>query len=144
MWRAFALSIGEFSPGGVFVNIPETFFPARVLLVDDEHHQLQLRACFLRMAGFPVLTAQGPLDALSLVRTIGELDVAIVDYEMPVMNGGVLAQHLKRKFPKLNVVLYSAAVLVPFCDLNSIDAFIPKGEGITVLLHHMWNLSAEV
>lgn len=36
-----------------------------------------------------VLTAQGPIRALFLATTNGEFDFAIVDYEMPMMNGGV-------------------------------------------------------
>jgi CheY-like chemotaxis protein len=40
-----------------------------------------------------VLTAQGPIRALFLATTNGEFDFAIVDYEMPMMNGTVLAQH---------------------------------------------------
>jgi CheY-like chemotaxis protein len=126
------------------VNNPEISVPAKVLLVDDQHQLLELRASVLTMAGFSVLTAQGPLEALSLVSTIEELDVAILDYEMPMMNGGILAEHLKAKFPKLNIVLYSAAIAIPLCDLSSVNTFIPKGEGVFVLLHHLRNLSAQI
>jgi CheY-like chemotaxis protein len=126
------------------VNNLKVYVPARVLLVDDEHQQLELRAAVLRMAGFSVVTAQGPIEALSLATTIDELDVAIVDYEMPMMNGGVLGEHLKAIFPKLNIVLYSAAVAIPSCDLKSVDTFISKGDGVLVLLHHLQKVSAQI
>ena len=87
--------------------------PAKVLLVDDEWRQLELRACILSMAGFPVLTARGPIEALALATRFKDLDVAVVDYEMPIMNGAVLAERLKSKLPKLNVVVYSAAIAIP-------------------------------
>jgi CheY-like chemotaxis protein len=128
----------------VAVNNVKTFGPVTVLLVDDAHQQLELRAWVLRMVGFSVVTAQGPLDALSLAARIKELDLAIVDYEMPLMNGGVLAEQLKAWFPKLNVVLYSAAVEIPSCDLKSVDTFVSKSDGVTVLLHHLWNVSAQI
>lgn len=81
----------------------------KVLLVDDEHGQLQVRASILRMAGYSVLTSEGPIEALC-GRATGELDIVIVDYEMPLMNGGILAKHLKARFPKLHIILYSAAL----------------------------------
>ena len=118
--------------------------PAKVLLVDDDCRQLELRACLLTMAGFPVLTVRGPSEALSLATEFDEFDVAVVDYEMPIMNGAALATRLKSKLPRLNVVLYSAAVAIPSSDLESVDTLISKGEGVTALLHHLWKLSAEL
>jgi CheY-like chemotaxis protein len=118
--------------------------PANVLLVDDEWRQLELRACILSMAGFPVLTAAGPFEALSLATRFEELDVAVVDYEMPLMNGAALAERLKSKRPTLNVVLYSGAVAIPPDDLQRVDWLIPKSEGVTALLRHLWSLSAEL
>jgi CheY-like chemotaxis protein len=126
------------------VNNPKNSIIARVLMVDDERQQLDLRALVLSMAGFSVFTATGPLQALSLASRIRDLDVAILDYEMPIMNGCTLAKHLKAKFPKLNTVLYSGAVTIPSHDLESVDTFVPKSEGIPVLLHHLAILSAEV
>jgi CheY-like chemotaxis protein len=125
------------------VNNFEISIPARVLLVDDERQQLELRASVLTVAGFSVFTATGPLSALTLVSKIRDLDVAILDYEMPIMNGCALAKHLKLKFPKLSIVLYSGAVTIPSRDLESVDLFISKSEGIPVLLHHLSLLSAE-
>jgi CheY-like chemotaxis protein len=115
-----------------------------VLLVDDEPQQLELRAFVLSMAGFSVFTATGPLQALTLVAKIRDLDIAILDHEMPVMNGCALAQHLRAKFPKLNIVLYSGALTIPPRDLENVDTFISKSDGIAVLLHHLSILSAEV
>jgi CheY-like chemotaxis protein len=115
--------------------------PAKVLLVDDEWRQLESRACILSMAGFPVVTARGPVEALSLATRFEELDVAVVDYEMPIMNGAALAERLKSKLPKLNVVLYSAAIAIPSHDLQRVDRLISKGEGLTELLRYLWSLS---
>jgi len=96
------------------------------------------------MAGFSVLTARGPEEALSLASKFDDLDVAVLDYEMPIMNGATLAERLKLKLPKLNVVVYSAAIDIPSRDLQKIDTLISKSEGITVLICHLWRLSAEI
>jgi CheY-like chemotaxis protein len=115
--------------------------PLKVLLVDDDWRQMELRAYILSMAGFPVLTACGPVEALSLATTFEGIDVAVVDYEMPVMNGATLAERLKSKLANLNIVLYSAAIAIPSRDLQRVDTLISKCEGVTVLLAHLWGLS---
>lgn len=115
----------------------------KVLLVDDERHQLELRALILTMAGFSVLTASGPLEALRVIRKNKDIDIAVVDYEMPIMNGGTLAACLRSKLPQLNIIMYSAALSIPAGDLEKADSLIAKSEGITVLLHHLRSVFAE-
>jgi CheY-like chemotaxis protein len=115
----------------------------KVLMVDDECQQLELRAFLIGMEGYSVFTATGPLEALSLAAKIEDLDIAILDYDMPIMNGCVLAGQLKAKFPKLNTILYSGAVTIPSRDLEKVDTFISKCDGIAVLLQHLSSLSAE-
>ena len=116
---------------------------AKVLLVDDDWRQLELRAAIFNIAGFSVVTAREPAEALSLAARCKELDLAVVDYEMPGMNGATLAEHLKMRFPQLNVVLYSGAVAIPADDVQKVDTVIRKGEGVTVLLRHIWRVSAD-
>jgi CheY-like chemotaxis protein len=132
------------TPIGGIVNNPKISVNARVLLVDDERQQLDLRAFVLSREGFSVFTATGPLEALSLASRIRDLDIAILDYEMPIMNGCALAKHLKAKFPTLNIILYSGAVTIPSCDLECVHTFISKSDGMPVLLRHLSVLSAEV
>lgn len=126
------------------MNNPSISVHAKVLLVDDEHQQLEVRASILRMAGYSVLTAEGPIEALALGSTIGEFDIAVVDYDMPTMNGGMLAEHLKASFPKLNIILYSAAMGIPSRHLSCVDAFVPKGQGVSVLLHYLSKASSQI
>jgi CheY-like chemotaxis protein len=128
--------------GGIVKSVTASI-PAKVLLVDDDEQQLELRAYVLRKAGYSVFTATGPLQALSLAPRIEGLDLAILDYEMPTMNGGQLARQLKAKYPKLIVILYSAAVSIPTRALDMVDAFIPKGENVTALLQYLATVSAD-
>ena len=125
------------------MNSVTASIPAKVLLVDDEEQQLELRAYVLRMSGYSVFTATDPLQALTLARRIEGLDFAILDYEMPTMNGGLLARQFKANFPKLIVILYSAAVGIPSRALDMVDAFIPKGENVTALLQYLATVSAD-
>ena len=72
-----------------------------LLLVDDDKQQLELQSLVLKKSGFVVLSADSPIEALAiLAQPHGrKVSVAILDYEMPVMNGCVLADYLKARYP---------------------------------------------
>jgi DNA-binding NarL/FixJ family response regulator len=93
----------------------------------------------LKMSGFMVLTATGPTEAISVMsqHAIRKIDIAILDYNMPVMNGCVLAEYLRTRYPDLKIVLHSGAVDIPENEMDSIDVFAPKRDGIACLLHEL-------
>jgi len=112
--------------------------PARVLLVDDEAQQLAVRAHVMERSGLSVITACGPIEALCILAgTMKEIDVAILDYDMPVMNGSILASRLRSIYPWLKIILYSGAVDIPQSKMTSVDAFIFKGDGVGMLIDHV-------
>jgi CheY-like chemotaxis protein len=104
--------------------------------VDDDIQQLDLPDLIMKMSGFPVVTANNPIDAISLMNehTIRKIDVAVIDYHMLVMNGCVLAAYLKARYLELKIVLYSAALDILEAEMMSLNGFISKGDGIGVLL----------
>ncbi|MCU1222357.1 MAG: response regulator receiver protein [Edaphobacter sp.] len=107
-----------------------------LLLVDDDIDQLELRALVLKMSGFTVLTASSPVEAISIM-TQGRgdtVDVAVVEYHMPVTNGCVLAEYLRSRYPDLKIILHSAALDIPKSEMSSVDVFVPKSESIAPLL----------
>lgn len=57
-----------------------------LLVVDDDPRSRDLMALILRHAGFEVLTAEHPSEAMSLLATARPA-LALVDYLMPGMNG---------------------------------------------------------
>ena len=107
-----------------------------VLLVDDEVQPLQLRAQIMKLHGFFVLTADGPMKALALMAqtAIEKIQVAILDYNMPGMNGCVLAKRLRSAFPELKTILYSGALDIPSQEATSIDVVVSKADGIATLI----------
>jgi len=114
-------------------------FTPRILLVDDETQGLWLRAQVMKSCGFPVVTAEGPMEALSLMaeEPVEKIDLAILDYDMPVMNGCALADELRTIRPQLKIILYSGAVDIPQSEMISIDAFVAKDEGTARLLEQI-------
>ena len=107
----------------------------RVLLVDDEVQPLELRSHIMELRGFFVLAVDNPLRAIAMAKESSrKIDVAILDYDMPVMNGCTLAGRLRSILPELRIVLYSGALDVPQSELRNVDAFVSKGDGIEILM----------
>jgi len=108
----------------------------RILLVDDEPQPLELRAQIMKLHGFSVLTAEGPMKAISMMaeKAIAKIHVAILDYNMPGMNGCVLAERLRSVVPDLRIILYSGAVDIPQGEMKGIDALVSKSDGIACLI----------
>ncbi len=76
----------------------------KVLLVDDEENLLESIAQRLRLLGFDPMTATNGLTALDIAKR-HPIDLAIVDLQMPDMNGLVTITKLKELQPKLKTLL---------------------------------------
>jgi DNA-binding NtrC family response regulator len=113
-----------------------------LLLVDDDTHQLRLRALTLKMSGFTVLGAGSPTQAISMMaHPARKVDLVVLDYEMPEMNGCVLADYLRARHPELKIILYSGALAIPKGEMGSVDLFVPKGDGVQSLLARISELA---
>jgi CheY-like chemotaxis protein len=108
--------------------------PATVLLVDDDLQYLELRAQVMKSCGFSVITAPGPMEAISMLAKTNAIKVAVLDYQMPVMNGCLLADRLKSMCPKLKIILHSGAVAIPESQMTNIDVFISKSDELARLI----------
>jgi CheY-like chemotaxis protein len=105
-------------------------------LIDDEPTILDLLGKILRRSGFVVVSADGPRAALAMLTSenLEQLDVAILDYNMPGMNGCLLAQRLKAMRPELKIILHSGAFDIPESELTSVDVLVPKGGDMGALI----------
>ena len=115
----------------------------KILLVDDEIQQLWLRAEVMRLRGFPVLTADNPDGAISLFaeKASANIDLVVLDYNMPGMNGCDLADLLKVICPELRIILYSGASDIPRTEMTSIDVFVSKSDGMSTLIAEIARLT---
>jgi len=107
-----------------------------LLLVDDDTEQLYSCALSLRMCGFSVVTASGPIEAISIMKhcSFPGIDVAVIDYDMPVVNGWVLAAYFKSGYPDVKIVLCSGILDAAEDEMSCVDAFVEKGQGIALLM----------
>jgi len=105
-----------------------------VLCVDDDADTLKLRKLVLEAAGYNVLLANSAENAISILANGKEVDLVLLDYLMPDMNGDELAMHLRRQFPELALIAISAVGQLPQDLLQAVDAHLQKGQDPEVLL----------
>jgi CheY-like chemotaxis protein len=98
---------------------------AVILCIDDDPEILECEQDFLETFGYRVLTALSGPEGLELA-SIHSVDVVIVDYYMPEMNGPEVAIEIKRLRPHAPVIMLSGAVDIPEKDLKVVDAFVAK------------------
>jgi CheY-like chemotaxis protein len=98
---------------------------AVILCIDDDPTILECEQRFLETFGYRVLIALGGPRGLELA-SVHSIDVVIVDYHMPEMNGPEVAIEIKRLIPHAPVIMLSGAVDVPEKDLKVVDAFVAK------------------
>ncbi len=96
-----------------------------LLCIDDDEDVLECEKSFLESFGYTVLTAASGGKGLKLA-SMYPVDVVIVDYCMPEMNGQEVARQLRRLNPQAPIIMLSATVDVPEEALKLVDLFIAK------------------
>ncbi len=106
---------------------------ATILCIDDDRETLEVRKNVLRSSGYDVLTASGGIDALEILSSGKPIDLVILDYLMPGMNGDRVAETVKANFPHLPIIAVSAVQLPPSM-LDTVNIYVQKGQDVEVLL----------
>ncbi len=110
------------------------FVPQKTLLcVDDETVGLKVRQIILERQGYRVLTATAGPEGLDKFNH-HDVDAVVLDYYMPGMNGGTVATEMKQAKPGVPIILLSAYLSLPESVMETVDAFIVKGDSPEVLL----------
>jgi two-component system alkaline phosphatase synthesis response regulator PhoP len=94
---------------------------------------LECEKSFLESFGYTVLTAASGGKGLELASK-HSVDVVILDYFMPEMNGQEVAIAMRRLKPQAPIILLTGAVDVPEQALNLVDVFIAKDRLASQLL----------
>jgi CheY-like chemotaxis protein len=104
-----------------------------ILCVDDEVSGLFARKMILESQGYRVLTAENGPDALALFASHA-VDLVVLDYALPGMHGGIVAEKMKALNPTIRIIMLSAYVDLPKETLALTDMSIVKGQPPTALL----------
>jgi CheY-like chemotaxis protein len=112
---------------------------ARILCIDDHWNGLIGRKMLLEQSGYEVLEATGGDEGLKLFR-FHAVDAVVVDYQMPGMNGDVVAAKMKRINAHVPIMLLSAYGPLPKSKLKSVDSFVSKSQPPNILLSSLHDL----
>jgi CheY-like chemotaxis protein len=104
-----------------------------LLCIDDDPDVLECEKALLEAFGYSVLTAVSGGKGLELA-SAHPVDVVIVDYCMPEMDGQEVAIAMRRLRPEAPIIMLSASPDVPEQTLKLVDAFITKDRLATHLL----------
>ena len=108
-----------------------------VLAVDDEPGVRELSRRILEQGGYTVLEAEHGQQALDLIESGAHVDFLMVDLDMPVMRGEVLAEHIRARRADLRVLYVTAHADDLFRtrpELREGEAFLDKPFSIRGLL----------
>jgi len=109
--------------------MPAAAYPALqsavLLCIDDNEDVLECEKSFLESFGYSVLTAASGSKGLELASK-HSVDVVILDYFMPGMNGQEVAIEMRQLRPQAPIIMLSGAVDIPEQALKWVDAFIAK------------------
>ncbi len=104
-----------------------------ILCADDTINILEGWKTLLELHGYEVLTAADGKEALQAFVS-HPVDLVLLDYHMPKMNGDVAAAHMKACKTDVPIALLSADDLGLLGNLKTVDAFVSKSESVSTLL----------
>jgi DNA-binding response OmpR family regulator len=100
-----------------------------LLCIHRDPSQLSL----LQEHGYELLTATNGSDGLRLFMS-QPVDAIVLDYQLGLLDGGVVAAEIKKVKPQVPIVMLAEAVELPHDALKSVDALVSKSDGPHFLL----------
>jgi response regulator RpfG family c-di-GMP phosphodiesterase len=99
----------------------------KLLLVDDDAQCLSVRRILFEAFDFKVVSCTNPKQGLRLYQA-QRFDAAVIDFQMPEMNGGELAERMKKARPDVPVAILSGLPCAPEGTPECYDRFLCKME----------------
>jgi len=103
-------------------------YPAPIVLIDNDRSWLQALSEYLQTKGFEVRTADEGAQGLSLLET-HDIPLAVIDFNMPTMDGLELLRQIRRRRSDVTVVVLSSETdpsLPRRLAAEGAAAFLPK------------------
>jgi CheY-like chemotaxis protein len=98
-----------------------------VLCIDDNVLGLAVRKAMLESLDYRVFTAENGPAGLEIVAR-EQIDLVVLDYEMPEMDGGRVAQQLRKQHAGIPILLLTGFPgRIPEWLLAVVDGFVVKG-----------------
>lgn len=105
----------------------------RVLLcIDDDETQVLMQRALLNSKGYDVVVATGGRDGLAAFSNF-HVDLVVVDYRMPDIDGGTVARKLKERAPHVPIVMFTGVDEISPEALSAVTSLVKKGDSPTAL-----------
>jgi CheY-like chemotaxis protein len=111
----------------------------KLLYVDDKIDRLEVMKARLGHLGYQVETAHSGPIALQKFKE-SAIDLAIVDYYMPGMNGDIVAMEMKRLQPFVPIIIFSGTFTLPEMVIALVDGFVSTSDDPDALLEKVSEL----
>ena len=102
---------------------------ATVLAVDDDATYLNVVTDMLRQGGLNVLSSTSPAKGLDLLQYKGnEIDLVLLDYSMPTLDGEMTLKHMRKVCPAIKVIAVTGVEVreLPASFRDEVDEFLAK------------------
>jgi response regulator RpfG family c-di-GMP phosphodiesterase len=103
-----------------------------ILCIHDHWYGLMARKMLLESNGYEVLEATGADQGMKLFLS-HTVDAVVFDYQMPGMNGDVIAAKMKSVNSHVPIMLLSAYGPLPNSTLETVDTFLSKSQPPQIL-----------
>jgi CheY-like chemotaxis protein len=104
-----------------------------LLCIDDSAIILDILKSILERSGYSVFAAASGSQALEILADHA-VDLVILDWEMPEMNGRETASEIRRMKPGMPIIINSGCSEIPHDAFQIADAFVSKGTEYKALL----------
>jgi CheY-like chemotaxis protein len=113
--------------------------PFTILCIDDDWNALLSRKIVLEQNGYRVIESSDAEEGLRLFRKY-IVDAVIVDYQMPVVSGDVVAARMKGMRAEIPILLLSSYGPLAPKKLRSVDMFLSKSDEPKLLVSSLRRL----
>ena len=109
-------------------------------------HRDPAQLSLLRENGYELVTATNGHDGLRLFRS-RPVDAVVLDYELCLLNGAVVAAEIKKANPEIPIVMLADSLELPEDALKSVDALVSTSDGPRLLwatVHSILNAQPKI
>ena len=96
-------------------------------------HRDPTQLSWLQQSGYDLLTATNGHDGLRIFMS-RPVDAIVVDYQLGLLDGGVVAAEIKKVKPRLPIVMLAGNIELPDDALKYVDVLVAKSDGPRSLL----------
>jgi CheY-like chemotaxis protein len=127
MARSYFAPVPQKSESRLPFTYPALIESPLILCVDDDPSILELLEDVLTACGLRAICTSDCVTAMKLVAS-EPIDLVVLDYQMPQMDGLTLAQEMRQKKLQLPMIMFSGTLL-PCEAIDIVSRIIRKGDG---------------